>query len=133
VTTKGSVVAGCIALAALGCSHTDREAILKTDRTWAVAPEARNLEAAVSFWADDAVVIDDVAVEHLARPVAGHAHHHRLGNAMLPSAGDEASSQVVKPQALEPGCLQRPPERFANIDPRLPNARRGLPGVQTGG
>jgi uncharacterized protein (TIGR02246 family) len=61
VTTKGSVVAGCIALAALGCSHADREAdreaILKTDRTWAVAAEARNLEATVSFWADDAVVM----------------------------------------------------------------------------
>ena len=45
----------------LGCSKVDvegeRAAILGTDRPWQEAIAAKDVERAVSFWADDAVVI----------------------------------------------------------------------------
>jgi uncharacterized protein (TIGR02246 family) len=56
-----SVVAGCVTLAALGCSRVDldaeRASILKTDKSWLRATQAKDLERTVSFWADDAVVM----------------------------------------------------------------------------
>jgi uncharacterized protein (TIGR02246 family) len=56
-----SVVAGCVALAMLGCSRVDldaeRASILKTDKAWLGATQAKDLERTVSFWADDAVVM----------------------------------------------------------------------------
>jgi uncharacterized protein (TIGR02246 family) len=61
VPSVRSVVAGCIALTALGCSRVDldaeRAAILETDKTWLGAAQAKDLERTVSFWADDAVVM----------------------------------------------------------------------------
>ena len=53
--------AGCTLLSLLGCSRVDveaeRAAILATDRPWQEAIAARDVERAVSFWADDAVVM----------------------------------------------------------------------------
>ena len=56
------------------------------------------------------IVHDVVAVEHRAGAVPGHPYHHRLADAVLPGAGDEAAPQVVEPQALELRCLERPEE-----------------------
>jgi uncharacterized protein (TIGR02246 family) len=54
-------VLGCILLSIPGCSRVnleaERAAILATDRPWQEAIAARDVERAVSFWADDAVVM----------------------------------------------------------------------------
>jgi conserved hypothetical protein len=54
-------LAGCAVLWTLGCSKVDlereRAAILGTDRPWQEAIAARDVERAVAFWADDAVVM----------------------------------------------------------------------------
>jgi uncharacterized protein (TIGR02246 family) len=51
----------CTVLSILGCSRVDleaeRAAILATDRPWQEAIAARDVERAISFWADDAVVM----------------------------------------------------------------------------
>jgi uncharacterized protein (TIGR02246 family) len=56
-----SIVAVCIVLAGLGCSHVDlaadRAAILRTDKPWQEAIAAKDVERTISFWADDAVVL----------------------------------------------------------------------------
>jgi len=53
-------LAGCLVLVA-GCSRVDleseRDAILATDRPWQEAIAAKDVDRAVSFWADDAVVM----------------------------------------------------------------------------
>ena len=54
-------IAGCAVLWVMGCSKVDveaeRAAILGTDRPWQEAIAAKDVERAVSFWADDAVVM----------------------------------------------------------------------------
>jgi uncharacterized protein (TIGR02246 family) len=56
-----SGVAGCALLAVLGCSKPDLEAekaaILATDKPWMAAIATKDLEKAISFWGDDAVVL----------------------------------------------------------------------------
>ena len=56
-----SVVAGWAMLAVLGCSkadlEADRKAILATDKPWMDAIAAKDVEKAISFWAEDAVVM----------------------------------------------------------------------------
>src|SRR5215471_2723009 len=50
-----------VMLSALGCAHVDvaadRDAILATDRPWQEAIAAKDVDRALSFWADDAVVL----------------------------------------------------------------------------
>jgi uncharacterized protein (TIGR02246 family) len=52
---------GFTLLALVGCSRVDleaeRAAILATDRPWQEAIAAKDVDRAVSFWADDAVVL----------------------------------------------------------------------------
>ena len=54
-------ILGCVLLSITGCSRVnveaERAAILATDRPWQEAIAARDVERAVSFWADDAVVM----------------------------------------------------------------------------
>ena len=54
-------VLGCILLSIPGCSRVnleaERAAILATDRPWQEAIAAKDVETALSFWADDAVVL----------------------------------------------------------------------------
>jgi uncharacterized protein (TIGR02246 family) len=54
------VVSGSL-LSILGCAHVDvaaeRDAILATDKPWQEAIAAKDVDRAVSFWADDAVVM----------------------------------------------------------------------------
>lgn len=54
-------IAGCVVLWTLACSRvdveSDRAAILATDSPWQAAIAARDVERALSFWADDAVVL----------------------------------------------------------------------------
>ena len=55
-------VAACtLLLSILGCSHVDvvaeRDAILATDKPWQEAIAAKDVDRAVSFWSDDAVVM----------------------------------------------------------------------------
>ena len=55
-------VAACtLLLSILGCSHVDvaaeRDAILATDKPWQEAIAAKDVDRAVSFWSDDAVVL----------------------------------------------------------------------------
>jgi len=54
-------VASCTLLSILGCAHVDvaaeRDAILATDKPWQEAIAAKDVDRALSFWADDAVVM----------------------------------------------------------------------------
>jgi len=54
-------VVSCTLLSILGCAHVDvaaeRDAILATDRPWQEAIAAKDVDRALSFWADDAVVM----------------------------------------------------------------------------
>jgi uncharacterized protein (TIGR02246 family) len=56
-----SGVAGCALLVVLGCSKPDLEAekaaVLATDKPWMAAIAAKDLEKAISYWGDDAVVL----------------------------------------------------------------------------
>lgn len=54
-------IASCTLVSLLGCAHVDleaeRAAILATDRPWQEAIAAKDVDRAVSFWSDDAVVL----------------------------------------------------------------------------
>jgi uncharacterized protein (TIGR02246 family) len=67
-----SALAGTAMLAVLGCAKPDLEAeksaILATDRPWMDAIRAKDVERAISYWADDAVVMPPGQ-----SPVAGKA------------------------------------------------------------
>lgn len=60
--TKPTMILGaCVALALTGCARridigVERTAILETDKAWASAAAAKDVERTVSFWADDAIV-----------------------------------------------------------------------------
>src|SRR5215472_10660446 len=57
----GRWVVCCAVLSLVGCAHADleadRAAILATDRPWQEAIAAKDVDRALSFWADDAVVL----------------------------------------------------------------------------